>query len=108
MIKQKNFEVDNIERNYGSYVELIREVVTKKKEAEKNEIRYNFEEELSVILGVTLTKNEGEEFLNSISLSSKQKIITIGGDIKRLRKIYTNVLGKEYNGKEKLEEIIKK
>lgn len=61
-----------------------------------------------MILGVTLTKNEGEEFLNSISLSSKQKIITIGGDIKRLRKIYTNVLGKEYNGKEKLEEIIKK
>lgn len=61
-----------------------------------------------MILGVTLTKNEGEEFLNSISLSSKQKIITIGEDIKRLRKIYTNVLGKEYNGKEKLEEIIKK
>ena len=104
----KRFEIDNIERNYGSYIELIREVVTKKKEAEKNEIRYNFEEELSVILGVTLTKNEGEEFLNSTPISSKQKYLTIGGDIKRLRKIYTNVLGKEYNGKEKLEEIIKK
>lgn len=106
--KTKKFEVDNIERNYGSYIELIREVVAKKKEAEKNEIRYNFEEELSVILGVTLTKNEGEEFLNSTPISSKQKYLTIGGDIKRLRKIYTNVLGKEYNGKEKLEEIIKK
>lgn len=61
-----------------------------------------------MILGVTLTKNEGEEFLNSTPISSKQKYLTIGGDIKRLRKIYTNVLGKEYNGKEKLEEIIKK
>lgn len=106
--KAKKFEVDNIERNYGSYIELIREIVTKKKEAEKKESRYNFEEELSLILGTNLTKNEGEEFLSSVPLSTKQKFLTIGGDIKKLRKIYTNILGKEYHGKEKFEEIIKK
>lgn len=106
--ERKYIEVDNIERNYGSYIELIREVVTKKEEAEKKESRYNFEEELSLILGTNLTKDEGEKFLKLTPISSKQKIITIGGDIKKLRKIYTNILGKEYNGKEKFEEIIKK
>lgn len=106
--KAKKFEVDNIERNYGNYIELIREVVVKKEEGEKKESKYNFEEDLSLILGTTLTKDEGEEFLNSTPLSSKQKFLTIGGDIKRLRKIYVSVLGKEYNSKEKFEEIIKK
>lgn len=106
--KAKKFEVDNIERNYGNYIELIRGIVSKKEEAKKREISYNFEEDLSLILGTTLTKAEGEEILKSTPISSKQKFLTIGGDIKGLRKIYTNILGKEYDGREKFEEIIKK
>ena len=61
-----------------------------------------------MIIGTTLTKDEGEKILKSTPISSKQKIVTIGGDIKKLRKIYTNILGKEYDGKENFEETIKK
>ena len=106
--ERKCIEVDNIERNYGSYIELIRDIVAKKEEAEKKGSRYNFEEDLSLIIGTILTKDEGEKILKSTPISSKQKIVTIGGDIKKLRKIYTNILGKEYDGKENFEETIKK
>lgn len=106
--ERKCIEVDNIERNYGSYIELIRDIVAKKEEAEKKGSRYNFEEDLSLIIGTTLTKDEGEKILKSTPISSKQKIVTIGGDIKKLRKIYTNILGKEYDSKENFEETIKK
>ena len=71
--ERKCIEVDNIERNYGSYIELIRDIVAKKEEAEKKGSRYNFEEDLSLIIGTTLTKDEGEKILKSTPISSKQK-----------------------------------
>lgn len=105
--EKKILEVDCIDRNHSKYIEKLKEIIEKKKKSEKKEIKYNFEDELSLILQTTFTKEEGEKFLNSISLNDRKTVLITKG-IKKLRKIYTNILGKEYNGKEKFEEIIKK
>ena len=105
--EKKILEVDCIDRNHSKYIEKLKEIIEKKKKSEKKEIKYNFEDELSLILQTTFTKDEGEKFLNSVSLNDRKTVLITKG-IKKLKKIYTNVLGKEYNGREKFEEIIKK
>lgn len=96
-------EVDDVSRSFGSYIENIREL---QKEL-KNNPEYKICEKMSMFQNEILSEEESRELLSSIPKSTKQKFLTIGKEIVKIRKVYTDVIGREYNSVEKFSSIIK-
>lgn len=104
----KKLEIDEIERNYGNYIEMIKLTKKEFENAKKNNIKYDLKGKMNAIVQRNITEEEAEEILNKTPLSTKQKFLTIGKDIIKVEKIYTNILGKEYISIEEFQKIIKK
>lgn len=90
-------EVDFIDRNYGNYIDGIKELQKKLKE----EPNIDLTERLNLITGKRYSPIESKKIIKDIPISSKQKIVTVGKALKSIRKIYVNNLGVEYDSKEK-------
>ena len=97
-------EVDYINKNFGTYIENLKKL---EKELEKNS-EYKIYEKMSLLQNKKLSEEDSREVLKNISKSTKQKIITIGKDIVKVRKIYVDILGREYDSVEKFSSIIEK
>ena len=102
--KTNKIEADYISKSFGNYIENIRLL---EKEL-KNNPNYKICEKMSLLQNEKLSEKESRELLNSIPKSSKQKFITIGKDIVKVRKIYVDILGREYDSVEKFSSIIEK
>lgn len=102
--KTNKIETDYISKSFGNYIENIRLL---EKEL-KNNPNYKICEKMSLLQNEKLSEKESRELLNSIPKSSKQKFITIGKDIVKVRKIYVDILGREYDSVEKFSSIIEK
>lgn len=102
--KANKIESDYINKSFGNYIENIREL---EKEL-KNNPEYRISERMSLLQNEMLSEKESRELLISIPKSSKQKFITLGKDIIKIRKIYIDVLGREYNSVEKFNSAIVK
>ena len=97
-------EADDINKSFGSYVENIRNL---EKELSNNS-EYKIFEKMSLLQEQKLTEDESREILKKIPKSTKQKFVTIGKDIVKIRKVYTDILGREYNSVEKFSFVIAK
>lgn len=102
--KKNKIEVDDTDRSFGSYIDNIRNL---EKEL-KNNSEYKISEKMSLLQNKDLSEKESRELLEKIPKSSKQKFITIGKDIIKTKKVYTDVIGGEYNSVEKFSSTIKK
>lgn len=97
-------EADDINKSFGSYIENIRNL---EKELSNNS-EYKIFEKMSLLQEQKLTEDESREILKKIPKSTKQKFVTIGKDIVKIRKVYTDILGREYNSVEKFSFVIAK
>lgn len=98
--KRNGFEIDYLDKFNSNFIDSIKELQAILKENETID-KYIFERKVEEKLGFRVDNKDIKEFIKNYSVSSKQKILTIGKSIKNIRKIYVNTLGVEYNSKER-------
>ena len=98
--KRNTIEVDFIDKFNTNYIKNIKELQEQLKNNE-NIDSYVFSEYIERKIGEKVSANACKEFIKKYPVSSGQKFLTIGKATLNIKKIYTNILGVEYDSKEK-------
>ncbi|MDX8337524.1 hypothetical protein, partial [Candidatus Cetobacterium colombiensis] len=98
--KTNRFEIDYLDKFNSNYIDAIKELQAILKENETVD-KYIFERRVEEKLGFRVYSKDVKEFIKNYPVSSKQKFLTVGKAIKKIRKIYVNTLGVEYDSKER-------
>lgn len=102
--EKNKFECDWLDRNYVNYINALKEL----DKIVNDDKMYDPTDKLNLITGGNYTFLNSKEVLEGIPKSSTQKVLTIGRNIKNVKKVYVDVLGYEYNGIEDFKEVIEK
>lgn len=98
--KRNTIEVDYLDKFNSNYIDAIKELQTILKENETID-KYIFERRVEEKLGFRVDAKDVKEFIKNYPVSSKQKCLSVGKAIKKIKKIYVNTLGVEYDSKER-------